>query len=460
MTHTDRRRFLLTCAGLFGIAALPTELRGASRNENELSIDFGAPGQRIPENFLGLSFETAGLLSGEIFSSTNQSLVSLIRGLGPKGVIRIGGDSSDRPALRKGLSWDRAHIEQLSGFLSAAGWQLIYGLDLGSGKVEQAAAEAEIVAQVIGSNLLAFQFGNEPDLFHLNVRKSSYGVSDYIAEWREFLTALKARIPDAPLAGPDIANDTSWLGPFIAAFGSELVFLTCHYYSEGPASSPDVTMERMLDSGGVLANIIGAVAARTAGSGLKVRMAETNSVYGGGKLGISDTLGAALWGIDVMFTLAHAGWLGINFHGGGSSRYSPIAQASSGAFEPKPLYYAMLLFAYAGRGSLVPIHQQGTSSLRAFAVRGTDGERRVVLVNKDLVQNVRFRITTTGKKATILRLTAPSAESKTGITFGGASADPDSKWAPRLAESMRLQSDRLSVELPASSAAVIQIHAG
>jgi hypothetical protein len=331
---------------------------------------------------------------------------------------------------------------------------------LGSGKAEQAAAEAEIIAQIVGPKLLAFQFGNEPDLFRLDVRKPNYGVSDYIVEWREFLAALKARVPDAPMAGPDVANDTSWLGPFIAAFGSELVFLTCHYYSEGPASSPDVTMEGMLDSGGVLTNIINTVAERAAGSGLKVRMTETNSVYGGGKLGISDTLGAALWGIDVMFTLAHAGWLGINFHGGGSSHYSPIAKASSGAFEPRALYYAMLLFAYAGRGWLVPIHQQGISSLRAFAVRGTDGERRVVLVNKDLTQNARVRITTTGKKATILRLNAPSPESKTGITFGGASADPDTKWAPRLTESMKLRSDCVSVELPASTAAVIQIHAG
>jgi len=457
MPHSDRRRFLITCAGLFGIAALSPELRGASRDEDELSVDFSAPGQRIPENFLGLSFETAALLSGEIFSSANQSLISLIRGLGPKGVIRIGGNSSDRPSLRKGLTCNRPQIEQLSGFLSATGWQLIYGLDLGSGKAKQVAAEAEMVAQVVGSNLLAFQFGNEPDLFHLDVRKSNYAVSDYLVEWREFLEALGTRVPDAPLAGPDIAYDTSWLGPFISAFGSKLVFLTCHYYSEGPASSPDVTMERMLDSDGVLANIIGSVAGRTAGSGLKVRMAETNSVYQGGKLGVSDTLGAALWGVDVMFTLAQAGWLGINFHGGGRSHYSPIAQSSSGAFEPKPLYYAMLLFAYAGRGSLVPVQQQRTSWLRACAVRGTDGERRVVLVNKDLTQNARVRITTTGKKATILRLTAPSAESKTGITFGGASVDANGNWAPRLTESMRLQTDRLSLELPASSAAVVEI---
>jgi hypothetical protein len=113
-------------------------------------------------------------------------------------------------------------------------------------------------------------------------------------------------------------------------------------------------------------------------------MAESNSVYEGGKLGISDTLGAALWGVNVMFTLAEARWLGINFHGG-DNHYTPIAQTSDGAFEPKPLYYAMLLFAYAGRGSLVPIHTRGVRPwLRAFAVRGTGGEHRVILVNTDL----------------------------------------------------------------------------
>jgi hypothetical protein len=213
----------------------------------------------------------------------------------------------------------------------------------------------------------------------------------------------------------------------------------------------------MLNSGGVLANIIDSVAKFTEGSGLKVRMAETNSIYGGGKAGISDTLGAALWGVDAMFTLAEAGWLGVNFHGGGGNHYSPIAQPSSGAFEPRPLYYAMLLFAYAGRGSLVPIQGKGTS-LRAFAVRGTGNERRVVLVNKDLAQNAEVRIAATGHKATILRLTAPSAESKTGITFGGAGVDSNGHWAPQLTEAATLKSDRFVVQVPAASAAVIQIH--
>jgi Glycosyl hydrolase family 79 C-terminal beta domain len=459
MNCIDRRHFLSSLAGLFGIGALSPELQGAGNDENELSVDFSAPGYLIPENFLGLSFDTIGLLLDGILLPENRSFISLVRRLGTKGVIRIGGSSSDHASLRMGLTIQRTHIEHLAAFLSATGWQLIYGLDVGSGKPEQAAAEAEMVAQIVGLRLLAFQFGNEPDLFRTGIRKSNYNSADYVAEWREFFKALRTRVPSVSLAGPDIAFDISWLPPFIHAFGSEVAFLTCHYYAEGPASSSDVTMNRMLGSGEALAKIIDSVARYTAESGLKVRMAESNSVYGGGKSGISDTLGAALWGVDVMFTLAEARWLGINFHGGGGGYYSPIAQTSSGAFEPKPLYYAMLLFAYAGRGSLVPIHTRRIRPwLRAFAVRGTGGEHRVVLINKDLAQNGHVRLAASGQKATILRLTPDSAESKSGLAFGGASVDPNGDWAPQVAESVTLKSDRFVVDMPAASAAVVEIY--
>ena len=460
MNCIDRRHFLLTFAGLFGIGGLSSELPGTRDDKNELSVDFRAPGFVIPENFLGFSFETAALLSGGILLPENHSLVSLVRRLGTTGVIRIGGNSSDRSALRKGLTIDRTHIEHLAAFLSATGWQLIYGLDLGSGNPEQAAAEAEMVTQVVGPKLLAFQFGNEPDGFRVDIRKPNYNCSDYLAEWGDFLKALRTQVAGASLAGPDISYDTSWLAPFRHALGSEVTFLTCHYYSEGPANSPAVTMERMLGSGEALAKMVDSVAQYTAGSGLKVRMAESNSVFGGGQSGISDTLGAALWGVDVMFTLAEARWLGINFHGGAGGYYSPIKRVSSGAFEPKPLYYAMLLFAYAGRGSVVPIYTRGIRpSLRAFAVRGTSGERRVIIVNTDLHQSEQIRLATTGRKASILRLTAHSVESKSGLTFGGASVGPNGNWAPRAAESVRLKSDRFVVDVPAATAAVVEIHA-
>ncbi|MBV8275600.1 MAG: hypothetical protein JO170_10145, partial [Verrucomicrobia bacterium] len=412
MNSIDRRRFLLSCAGLLGIGTLSPKLRGADYDEQELVVDFDVPGRLIPRDFLGLSFETQSLFSEGIFLPENRSLISLVQRLGPTGIIRIGGNSSDRPYLDKWLHRNRTHFKNLAGFLSATGWRLIYGLDLGSDKAEQAATEAEMVAELVGSKLLAFQFGNEPDLFRSDLRRSNYNCSDYLIEWREFLKALRTRVSGGPVAGPDISYDTSWLGPFITRFGSQVVFLTCHYYSEGPASSAEVTMERMLDSGDALRKLIDSVASYTEGSQLKVRMAEINSVFGGGKPGISDTLGAALWGVDVMFTLAQAGWLGINFHVGNDAYYSPVGRTGIGAFEPRPLYYAMLLFAYAGRGSIVPIRGQ-RKRLRAFAIRGKGNERKLVLVNKNLAQAEHVRITTTGHTATILHLTAPSAESKT-----------------------------------------------
>lgn len=469
MSCMDRRRFLLSVAGLFGTGAITPVLRAASGpspsdKENDFSVDFTRPGRPIADDFLGLSFDQVGLLLDQILLPNNHSFISLVRHLGSKGVIRIGGNSSDRPSLRLGKTLKRTHIEHLAAFLSATGWRLIYGLDLGSGKPEDAAAEAEMVAQIVGPKLLAFQIGNEPDDFRQDIRKATYNHPDYIAEWRVFSAAIRARVPGAPLAGPDVAFDSSWLVPFAQTFGREVIFLTCHYYSEGPASSSSVTTERMLGSGKTLAGVINSVARATAESGLQVRMAESNSVFGGGKTGISDTLAAAVWGVDVMFTLAEAGWIGINFHGGGGY-YSPIAQTSSGTFEPKPLYYAMRLFAEAGRGSILPVIGHGSlqpgaaqSRLRVFAVLGTSGERRIILVNTDTTQSERVRIATKGREATIMWLTAHSPDSQSGLTFGGAGIGPTGDWTPRKAQLVTRSSDRFVVDMPAVSAAVLQIH--
>jgi hypothetical protein len=57
MNRIDRRRFLLSCAGLFGVAALSPQLQGAGDDENDLSIDFNAPRRLKPGDLLGLSFE-------------------------------------------------------------------------------------------------------------------------------------------------------------------------------------------------------------------------------------------------------------------------------------------------------------------------------------------------------------------------------------------------------------------
>src|SRR5690349_77958 len=62
-----------------------------------LTIDHAAKGTPVASNFAGLSFETAALAETPCLSAENHSLVSLLKSLGRQGVIRLGGNSSDRP---------------------------------------------------------------------------------------------------------------------------------------------------------------------------------------------------------------------------------------------------------------------------------------------------------------------------------------------------------------------------
>jgi hypothetical protein len=90
------------------------------------------------------------------------------------------------------------------------GWKLIYGLNLAGGTPEEAAEEAAYVSRAIGSHLLAFQIGNEPDGFGRWMPRSTktYDAAAFIAEWRTFHNAVRARVRDAPFAGPDVATAT------------------------------------------------------------------------------------------------------------------------------------------------------------------------------------------------------------------------------------------------------------
>ena len=52
------------------------------------------------------------------------------------------------------------------------------------------------------------------------------------------------------------------------------------------------------------------------GLGLKLRISETNSLYGGGRSGLSDTMAGTLWCADALFAFANAGAEGFHFHWG------------------------------------------------------------------------------------------------------------------------------------------------
>ena len=327
------------------------------------------------------------------------------------------------------------NLRSLGTFLRATGWDLIWGLNLGGGSEQDAVDEAHAVLSAAKEKLLAFEIGNEPDLFGHAHRPSGYGYQEYLEEYRRYKSAIRAKLPNAPFAGPDAASATDWVTKFAADEGSDLKLLTHHYYRE--CANPGSTLEKLLKSDPKLKPELDLLRAAAESSHVPYRICETNSFCGGGKPGVSDTFGAALWTLDFMFTLASAGAAGVNMETGVNqldfvSSYSPIGDNRHGFYTAMPGYYGMLAFALAGQGQRVAVDCD-TAGLNLTAY-GAVRENRLSLtiVNKDPSGDANVRIHADRKfaRARVSRLTGPSLESKNGMKLGGSSVSANGNWMP------------------------------
>jgi hypothetical protein len=280
-----------------------------------------------------------------------------------------------------------AVLKDLGGFLEATGWKLIWGLDLGKGSEADAIAEAQAVLSIAGKNLLAFEIGNEPDLFSgAKHRPPGYSYDDWLAEYRRYKTALRGRFPGIPFAGPDAAGKTDWVTRFAADEGKDAVLLTQHYYREG--QNPTSTIEKLLGPDPKLQPRLDQLSAVSKSSGLPYRICEVNSFSGGGRPGVSDTMAGALWVLDYMFTLAANGCAGVNMETGVNHRdfissYSPIGDDEKGHYSAKPEYYGMLAFSLAGKGQLLETEMDASApEVKTYATQPDRGALALTLLNK------------------------------------------------------------------------------
>ncbi|HXS22373.1 MAG TPA: glycosyl hydrolase family 79 C-terminal domain-containing protein [Steroidobacteraceae bacterium] len=482
----DRRKFLAgSLAVSYAALAAPAGSAGfgsGSGRRLRLTVHANELGNPIAADFTGLSYETSQLSDPTFFSPANGVLAGFHRHLGAAGVLRIGGNTSEfgvwspnavpTPPAPEALGPDTGRhpaphrpvtplaIRNLRGFLELSGWRLIYGLNMGSESPETVADEAAYVAGVMGDKLVAFQLCNEPDLFHRNgLRPPDYGYPQFAAEWRRYFHAVRQRVPHAPFAGPDTADNSEWLLRFAHDLRHEVAFLSQHYYAEGPPTDPSMTIERLLGPSTRLQADFKAAAAARKDTGLHFRMAETNSCYQGGKPGVSDTFASALWGADLMYQLAQAGATGVNFHGGGYGWYTPVAGTRENGFVARPIYYGMLLFAVAGTGRLVTTELGGEAdgSVSAYGLQ-SGGDLKVVILNKNLEDDVILTVDAPGTgKATVLRLVAPRVEETTDVTFGGSVVGDYGGWAPTVAESVAARQGSLSLHVPKAGAALVTL---
>jgi hypothetical protein len=430
---------------------------------------------------MGLGYEVSSVSARGLLTGSNQAYVQFVRTLGRAGVIRIGGNTSDYhswspdgPAVSspKGTVVDRRGLVDLATFLRATGWRLIWGLNLGQssgqgtgqGTMDQAVDEAIAVAATAGGSLLAFEIGNEPDLFAGTHRPGNYAYADYYAEYSRFKKAIRDRLPNAPFAGPDVFVRTDWVEQFAATEARDLQLLTHHYYAEGPPENPASTIENLLKPNEVLAGVLGRLESASRSAGVPYRICETNSCYGGGKPGVSDTMAASLWGLDFLFTLAQFNAGGVNLETGVNqlgffSWYSPISVDSVQVYRAQPLYYGMLAFQVASRGDRVQLTiDTGGLNMTAYAVRANNGNIWLTLVNKEATREAQVRARCPGiARANALRLTAPSLSSKDGLLLGGSPVSSAGKWIPGPSERVRVMGSEMEIGVPAGSAAMLRL---
>ncbi len=460
-------RTILLCAGVLSSA---TRLPAQDQRVEvvKIQVDPNTTMSHISSDFLGFGYETSAVAQTNFFTPKNATMVQLYRNLSTNGLIRIGGIISDHtkfvpdglPTARtqKGVTIiNQANLADLGGFARATGWRVMWGLNLGTGSKEEAAQEAVAVASALGSSLQSFEIGNEVE----NLR---HDYNAYHAAYLAYKSAIRAVLPDAPFSGPDSVGNWRYVSNFVATESQDMKLVTMHYY-RGGAGNTNATLPRLLRRDTNWDKKLGDLSQLSRERGLAYRINEVNSFSGGGKKGVSDTFGSALWCLDYLFILASHQCEGVNMETdinqlGFISHYSPIVHDESWQCHARPEYYGMLAFALAAKGEMLKLTlEKSAINLSAYATRGPDNMIWITVVNKDFVLDATAEIHLPEgyHAASAFRLSAPAMESKDHVTLAGAEVSADGSWTPGPAEKISLTEGMVLVLAPHASALLLQL---
>ena len=449
-----------------------------------VTVDASHTAGVLPADVLGLSYEADRLATVPGFDPHRGNIANLLTTLGT-GNIRIGAGAVDyfvewNPSNKPLPSWARtgighADIDRLAALVKATGWNVELGVNLGHFDPKLVADEAAYAVPRLGSHLAAMSCGNEPNLFANRVRPSGYGYAQYRPEFESCAAALKSG--GAKVAGPN-TNGGRWLSDFVADEHSRIVMLTDQQYTLGGGPKSTKTVTDLLSASAVkkeLSGITGPLAA--AGSQhVPLRRDETNSANIGGIHGVSDVYAAALWAVDYTLLLAQHGVSGLNFHGtigrcGVPEQdkrvrfYTPLCAATgadlaAGMLTPQPVFYGLLLVHLLGPGRFLTATVSTSNNITSYAVRGSDGKTRVVVVDKDPVSATPVTVLVhlgTGTVGSVLHLTGSSLTSATGIAIQGATVARDGTFTPGNAGHITGRNGDFTVTMQPGSAALVTV---
>ncbi|MFL5860188.1 MAG: glycosyl hydrolase family 79 C-terminal domain-containing protein, partial [Solirubrobacteraceae bacterium] len=410
----------------------------------------------LPGGFVGLSIEYHSAL-GYFGTPANPDPVflQLVRNLTPgqAPVIRFGGDTTDwtwastpgvprPPGIRYTLG--RQWMASTRAAAQALNARIIAGVNFESDNARIARAESAALLRGIGRPYLAgLELGNEPEVYGalgwyqtpagvpVPGRPAGYGFDSYMRDY----TTVSRRLPHTiPLVGP-ASGAPRWLAGLARYLRANprVRMATFHRYPLHrcftPRASPAFpTVAHLLAptaATGPATSLAPAIRVAHA-RGIPFRADELNSVSCGGARGVSDTFASALWALDTMFNMDRAGVDGVNIHTFARAFYEPFAVHDRGGVwtgEVRPMYYGLLMFAWAAPpGSrLLPATYGGPRTLRIWSTRGLGKRLRVVLINDSRRRpaTVAVRSPIPASSATGIRLRAPGAGARSGVTIGG-----------------------------------------
>lgn len=433
----------------------------------------------IGSGFAGLSYEKSAMCE-PLFTASNPDLIGLFQLLGPS-VLRVGGNSVDQcvwtpeGAGQTSRQIAPSDVDALAAFLKQTGWQCIYGINLGgaaTGATTPALAAAEVayVAQKFGASLLGIEIGNECDGYGAvgSYFAGNWSLAQFESLWEEFRSAIVAAVPGVSVTGPASGSNVStWTVPFGQSItGSNLSLLTQHYY-RGDGNSASSTIANLISADSKLVNCLSLLNSGGQSIGVPFRIGECNSYFDGGAVGVSDAYASALWVIDFLFNCAQGGAAGVNLHGGGNANgYTPIADNNGAVVEARPIFYGMTLFTLAGQGTVYQTNlTAGGTNATAYAVKNSNGDINLVVVNKDATQNLQLTITMpqSVSAASLVSMTqlspdasGPNFSATSGVTIQDATINANGSFAPSTAYDLDVNGSQIDCYVPAMSAVLIK----
>jgi hypothetical protein len=451
---------------------------------------------------------------------------------GSKPIIRVGGNTQDyatvnasqEAALIGSFDFNRSKDYPTTISIGPAyfesyntwpGYEYIHGLNMGkNGTVgyQTLVQSIPLICKALPVDKLAYwTLGNEPDLFKTSaqgpVRPPSWNESAYVAEYIEktrlIRDTVKLNCPEVIESGklryysPSFAgtsNSLNIIKTFQAGLDEdgEIAFIDSHNYMGG-ATQPGVTLQKtLMNHTAVVLNVNkhlneSALLKSLAGIDLPYLLGETNSLYNQGAPALSNSFGAALWGVDFNLYCAATGIARVHMHQGNNYRYAawqPVETANETIGTKAPYYGNIMVASFlgdlsAGNVSVANIDLGNTIYESAYAAYVDDRLERVALIHMQ-----EYNYTVGGQNAErqkavftlqlpqdsgvsaveVSRLFANGSNAITGITFGGVSYNyelnegkPVKMANTTAVEVIKPEGGSIEVDLPWSSAVILQL---